>query len=105
MKAENIVTTIAVEILNRTAKSLEIIFSDLSKLKNSVKYNKTELNTSLEKDFSCMIEILQTVVDKYYQNYYEVNKFVPFSLDNFNYALEVNSSTLKSFNKLLNFVK
>lgn len=104
MNKENATTIIAIELVTKTIQSCEQILNDKPKLVHSLKYNSKELNKSLSQSFAQLVDILQTVVDKFYWSYYEVQKFVPLSLIDLDYCVEKNKEILNAMKKLLKFV-
>lgn len=98
-------TIISVELFRNTIESLILSISNQSKLRNQVQYNNDELNNSFKKSFSQITEVLQSVVDSFYWDYYEVNEFQPFNVESLDSDISHNLSILRSAQKLTKFIQ
>lgn len=94
--------TIIIEaLLIERAKSLTERLNNKQYLIREIKYNQSAFNMSLKEDIDWMRSILQSVVDKFYFNYYEVPGFACLSIDNLDYSIAHNMGVINSFNKLM----
>ena len=94
---ETIIVDLFAKMVNRVENTLN---SNKGFLKNQIKYHGEAFNQSLQKDFDTIKHVLQTTIDKFYISYYEVNNFTPFTLKNFDYALESNLALISSAKKI-----
>lgn len=103
MKAIEVETVIAVDLLKNTIKGLERKLNS-TVLKTEVKYHSEALNKSLKTDFDQITNILQSVVDKFYCDSYLVDSFTPMFIECFDYSKEHNKGLLKSIQKVMKFI-
>lgn len=102
MNRESVIEVIAVGLIDSQLRGIEQKFANIANLKNEIKYHQESLNKALAEDFSQFVEILQAFIDKFYWNYYEVESFLPFRLEDFDVVYAHNQNILKVFRKLVN---
>ena len=103
MTNQEATTIIAIELINRTVSNIENKLTSTT-LKNEVKYNSKELNTSLKLDFDQINEVLQGVVDRFYFNNYIVDSFIPLFEEDLDFSIVHNLKIVNSFKKVLKFI-
>lgn len=96
--------TISVCLFEKMIQNTESKFNNKSLLFKDVKYNKDDLNKSLNENFSQIKYVLQSIVDKFYVDSFLVDSFVYFSLEDFDFCLSHNISVLNSCKKLIRFI-
>jgi len=99
---ETIATDISVEIFNRMINSIEMRIQSQS-FKTELSYNSVQVNKVLGDSFSEIVNLLQSVVDKFYLGKYEVTGFQQFSLEDFDFCLNHNLSLITNCKKLIKF--
>lgn len=103
MKATEVKTVIAVDLLTKTIEGIESRLTGVS-LKNEIKYHGEALNKSLKAEFDRITGILQEVVDSFYIDSYLVDSYEAMFIENLESAKVQNVSILNSMKKVLRFI-
>ncbi len=99
---EKISTILSVELFERMVNGLENRINHHN-FKNDLKYNLQDINNSMEKDFTDIVNLLQKIVDKFYYSKYDINGFIPFNLSDVDFCIEHNLMLVRNCKKLIKF--
>ena len=97
-------TNISVALFEGMISRLETKIQSNS-FKHELKYDSKIVNETLSKDFGDIVSVLNSVVDKFYLKNYEIQGFVPFSLDDLDFCISHNLGLINNCKKLLKFMK
>ena len=101
---ENVATNIAIELFKQSVARIEDRINSTS-FKNEVKYHSKALNAAMANNFNQIVDVLQSVVDSYYINHYEINGFIPFSVADFDICKAHNLGIITNCKKLIAFAE
>lgn len=97
--------TISFELFNGMVNSIEQKLLNKATLKNEIKYHGEQVNKALYNDFKQIVNVLQSVVDEFYLGHYNIEGFVSFSLEDFDFCLDHNMGLIRNCKKLIKFAK
>lgn len=97
-------TNISVALFEGMISRLETKIQSNS-FKHELKYDSKIVNETLSKDFGDIVSVLNSVVDKFYLKNYEIQGFVPFSLNDLDFCISHNLGLINNCKKLLKFMK
>ncbi|WP_288373986.1 hypothetical protein [uncultured Chryseobacterium sp.] len=104
MEVTEAMELISIDIFKRMVNDLEAVLSNSSKLKNEIKYHEQAVNKALQSDFEDIVNLLQTVVDKFYVDNYDISGFQYLTPADFESSLKHNLSLVQNCQKLLKFI-